>query len=217
MCNHFISLFCFVTVCCFTTSTLLCIMPAATVAKINYSVCLNNVCCFLCWYKFFLFPFDCSIITSPNFHILPSSNIFTFKTFKLGHASFPVLLRNSHSPGTELFCFVVRFPLQQNLMWKFILACRVSLILIFSSSGVVLVEQLYIHTGCDKKNNRYFQISWVIYLRFSHFFCYVVLYFDKISHFGLSVCFWLIKRLVSNTHHNVWFFTIWKNGSKKLH
>ena len=51
------------------------------------------------------------------------------------------------------------------------------------------------------KNNHYFQISWVTYVRFSHFFSVMlvymsVIYVDNISHFGLSVCFWQIKMLV---------------------
>ena len=58
-------------------------------------------------------------------------------------------------------------------------------------------------------NNRYFKLSWVMFVPMS------VIYVDNISHFGLSVCFWQIKRLVV-----FWcalrLFPIRKNGSKKL-
>ena len=41
------------------------------------------------------------------------------------------------------------------------------------------------------KHNRYFQILCILHF----FFCYVI-YVDNISHFGLSVCFWQLKKLV---------------------
>ena len=72
------------------------------------------------------------------------------------------------------------------------------------------------------KNNRYFPISWITYIRFSHF-CFLLywytfllyIYVDNIGHFGLSVCFWQIKRLVV-----FWcalrFFTISKKWIKEI-
>ena len=71
------------------------------------------------------------------------------------------------------------------------------------------------------KNNRYFQISWVSYVWLSHFFSVMlarmsVIYVDNISHFGLSVCFWQMKRLVV-FRCTLRIFTIRKNGSQKLY
>ena len=49
-------------------------------------------------------------------------------------------------------------------------------------------------------NNRYFQISWVTYVRFSHFFSVMLVhmsirYVGNVSHFGFSVCFLIDKKV----------------------
>ena len=73
------------------------------------------------------------------------------------------------------------------------------------------------------KNNRYFSnfegCVWLIFALFLLLCWYTYLlyvYVDNISHFGLSVCFWQIKRLIV-----FWcalrFFTIRKHSKKKLY
>ena len=102
--------------------------------------------------------------------------------------------------------------------WKFIRLCSCTFLAILRKWIISKVfthfwRSLYIYMYCMNmqastyirgviKNNRYFKISWAMYVRFSLFFFSNILlhmsvsYVDNISHFALSVCFRQIKRLI---------------------